>query len=138
EMQAALDDDWQLLGDDRREHAFDALAGFKTDAREAAKAYYHGFKDRPPRAADGAFAGRWGMAVELNDLHNVVKRAAAGGRSVVLGGHSLGAADAIAYAAWDFAGRAGYKDLKAVVLVDGGQMGAFTGLGPKLSLRAVK
>jgi pimeloyl-ACP methyl ester carboxylesterase len=66
------------------------------------------------------------MAVALNDAHAVVQRARAHGRrQVVLGGHSLGASLTVAYAAWDFNGRAGYKDLAGLVLIDGGLLGSF-------------
>ena len=42
----------------------------------------------------------------------MVRKARAGGRrKVILGGHSLGASTTVAYAAWDFNGRPGYKDL---------------------------
>jgi hypothetical protein len=44
---------------------------------------------------------------------------------VILGGHSLGASVAVAYAAWDFAGHPGYEDLDGVVLIDGGLRGSF-------------
>ena len=37
-----------------------------------------------------------------------------------LGGHSAGASTAVAYAAWDFAGRPGFRDLSGLVLIDGG------------------
>jgi pimeloyl-ACP methyl ester carboxylesterase len=46
---------------------------------------------------------------------------------VILGGHSLGASLAAAYAAWDFDGRPGYKDLAGLVLIDGGLLGSFDG-----------
>ena len=45
---------------------------------------------------------------------------AAAGAQVILGGHSLGASMAVAYAAWDFGGRAGHRDLSGLVLIDGG------------------
>jgi pimeloyl-ACP methyl ester carboxylesterase len=135
DVQAGLGSDWQVWIEDRREVAFDDLTGFRSGDPAAAKDYYLGFKYKQTRTADVPFARRWGLAVELNDLHNVIKRARAGGRKVVLGGHSLGAADSIAYASWDFNGRAGYRDLSGVVLIDGGQMGAFTrgGRGPTLA-----
>jgi hypothetical protein len=44
---------------------------------------------------------------------------------VILGGHSAGASTAVAYAAWDFGGRAGYGDLDGLVLIDGGLLGSF-------------
>jgi pimeloyl-ACP methyl ester carboxylesterase len=138
DVQAALGNDWQIWIMDRREVAFDDLTGFKSGDPAAAKDYYLGFKYKQVHTKDVPFTRKWGLAVELNDLHNVIKRARAGGRKVVLGGHSLGAADAIAYAAWDFNGRAGYKDLGAVVLIDGGQMGAFTGGGRGPTLADVK
>jgi pimeloyl-ACP methyl ester carboxylesterase len=138
DVQSALGSSWQVWIEDRREVVFDDLTGFRSGDPTAAKDYYLGFKYKQTRTIDVPFARRWGLAVELNDLHQVVKRAAAGGREVVLGGHSLGAADAIAYAAWDFNGRAGYKDLAGVVLIDGGQMGAFTDGGRGLTLNDVK
>ena len=68
----------------------------------------------------------WGLQLALEDLRRVVKRARRGGRKVILGGHSLGASMAVAYAAWDFGGRAGHRDLSGLVLIDGGLLGAFT------------
>jgi pimeloyl-ACP methyl ester carboxylesterase len=66
------------------------------------------------------------MGVALNDAHAVVQLARRHGRrQVVLGGHSLGASLSAAYAAWDFNGRAGYKDLAGLVLIDGGLLGSF-------------
>jgi hypothetical protein len=38
----------------------------------------------------------------------------------VLGGHSRGASSVVSYAAWDFDGRPGYRDLDGMVLIDGG------------------
>ncbi len=73
-----------------------------------------------PADADVAYARRWGMATAVGDLRRVIEEARRGGRKVVLGGHSLGATIAIAYATWDFAGRAGARDLEGLVLVDGG------------------
>ena len=43
----------------------------------------------------------------------------------MLGGHSAGASTAVAYAAWDFGGRAGWRDLDGLVLIDGGLLGSF-------------
>jgi pimeloyl-ACP methyl ester carboxylesterase len=65
------------------------------------------------------------MKVALRDAHAVVRRARQGGRSVALGGHSLGASLTLAYAAWDFGGRPGYEDLDGLVLIDGGLLGSF-------------
>jgi pimeloyl-ACP methyl ester carboxylesterase len=66
---------------------------------------------------------QWGLGLLVGDLRRVVHRAAAGGRRVILGGHSLGASVAEAYASWDFAGQPGYRDLAGLVLIDGGALG---------------
>jgi hypothetical protein len=72
------------------------------------------------------FARQWGMKVALRDARAVVRRASDGGRrQVVLGGHSLGASLTLAYAAWDFGGHPGYRDLSGLVLIDGGLLGSF-------------
>ena len=83
-----------------------------------------GFRIRGPD--EDPYAREWGMAVALNDARAVVRRARAHGRrQVILGGHSLGASLTVAYAAWDFNGRPGYKDLAGLVLIDGGLLGSF-------------
>jgi pimeloyl-ACP methyl ester carboxylesterase len=67
------------------------------------------------------FVKQWGLRVAMEDLHRVVDKARDGGRrKVVLGGHSLGGAEAAIYAVWDFSGRAGYKDIAGIVGIDGG------------------
>jgi hypothetical protein len=74
---------------------------------------------------DAKFVSNWGLALQLSDLRSVIRRARAGGRRVLLGGHSAGASTAVAYAAWDFGGRAGHRDLDGLVLIDGGLLGSF-------------
>ncbi len=74
----------------------------------------------PKTTEETGFARSWGMRVAMEDLRVVVRAARKGGRRVVLGGHSLGATMTTAYATWDFAGRAGAKDLAGLVLIDGG------------------
>jgi pimeloyl-ACP methyl ester carboxylesterase len=71
------------------------------------------------------FAREWGMRTALHDARRVVRAAGRGGRRVLLGGHSLGASLTAAYAAWDFHGRPGYRDLGGLVLIDGGLLGSF-------------
>jgi hypothetical protein len=67
-----------------------------------------------------AYAQQWGLATAMNDLHAVITRARDGGRrTVILGGHSLGGMEAAVYPAWDFGGRAGYRDLAGIVCIDG-------------------
>jgi hypothetical protein len=67
------------------------------------------------------FAKRWGLKVAMEDLRRVVLRARDHGRRrVILGGHSLGGAETAIYAAWDFHGHPGYKDIAGMVGIDGG------------------
>ncbi len=126
----------QVWAYDRREQALEDHAGFAGAEPQTALDYYLASKPaggktfRPPVVGTGfPFARQWGLALALEDLRRVVLAARAGGaRRVVLGGHSFGAATAAAYAAWDFAGSPGYRDLAGLVLIDGGQLGAFEGL----------
>jgi pimeloyl-ACP methyl ester carboxylesterase len=113
----------------------DALAGRVTP--KAMFDYYAGWiadptiqpHYQPPDASKLGFAADWGLRVQLEDVKRVVDKARAGGQHVILGGHSLGASVAVAYASWDFDGRAGYKDLDGVVLIDGGLRGSFDSAG---------
>jgi pimeloyl-ACP methyl ester carboxylesterase len=109
----------------------DALAGRVTP--KAMFDYYAGWiadpsiqpHYQPPDASTLGFAADWGLRVQLEDVKRVVDRARKDGKRVILGGHSLGASVAVAYASWDFAGRPGYKDLDGLVLIDGGLRGSF-------------
>jgi pimeloyl-ACP methyl ester carboxylesterase len=116
---------------DRREQAFEDTAVFARRDPEAALDHYLGFKYRSVKGADAKFVADWGLEVQLNDLRSAVRRAARGGRRVVLGGHSAGASTAVAYAAWDFGGRAGWRDLDGLVLLDGGLLGSFDEASPE-------
>ena len=111
---------------DRREQAFEDTSVFeRTRDPQVAQDYYLGFKYERVTAADARFVSEWGLKTQLNDLRRVVRAARKGGREVILGGHSAGASTAVAYAAWDFGGRAGYRDLAGLVLIDGGLLGSF-------------
>ncbi len=110
---------------DRREEAFEDTSVFETRDPKAAQDYYLGFKYKAVRGTDAKFVSEWGLRLQLEDLRRVVKRAARGGREVILGGHSAGASTAVAYAAWDFKGRPGHRDLSGLVLIDGGLRGSF-------------
>ena len=125
----------QVWAVDRREQGFEDTSVFDSRDPAAAADYYlrgQAVGGRTFKPVDGAsvpFARKWGLALTLEDLRRVVLAARDGGRrAVLLGGHSYGAATAVAYATWDFAGRPGYRDLAGLVLIDGGELGAFPGL----------
>jgi pimeloyl-ACP methyl ester carboxylesterase len=118
---------WAL---DRRGDTLEDTTGFAADPDTAYRYYFErlplGGRTFDPNVATARpEAARWGLAANLADLRVVIRRARAGGRQVLLGGHSLGAATTLAYAAWDFAGRPGHRDLVGLVLIDGGQLGTF-------------
>jgi pimeloyl-ACP methyl ester carboxylesterase len=110
---------------DRREQAFEDTSVFKTGNPQAAQDYYLGFNYKRVKGEDVKFVADWGLKLQLNDLHSVIQRARKHGRRVILGGHSAGASTAVAYAAWDFRGRPGYRDLAGLVCIDGGLLGSF-------------
>jgi pimeloyl-ACP methyl ester carboxylesterase len=110
---------------DRREQAFEDGSGFASGDPQRAQDYYLGFQYRRVAGEDAKFAAEWGLKLQLADLRSVIRRARTGGRRVILGGHSAGASTAVAYAAWDFGGRPGYRDLDGLVLIDGGLLGSF-------------
>jgi hypothetical protein len=114
---------------DRRQQAFEDTSVFERRDPDAALDYYLGFKYRRVLGEEARFVAEWGLRVQLADLRRVVRRAARGGREVVLGGHSAGASMAVAYAAWDFGGRPGWRDLAGLVLIDGGLLGSFDEAG---------
>lgn len=115
----------QVWAFDRRGNAFEDTSGFRGGDLARARDQYLSFRFERTLAADVPFVADWGFATEMNDLRRVIRRASDGGRHrVILGGHSRGASSAVAYAAWDFAGRGGHEALDGLVLVDGG-LGAF-------------
>jgi pimeloyl-ACP methyl ester carboxylesterase len=117
----------QVWAYDRRSQAFEDHQGFASGNPDEAFEYYLGGGGFAPVSGDSVpFVREWGLKLALEDLRRVVKRARRGGREVILGGHSLGASMAVAYAAWDFGGRAGWRDLSGLVLIDGGLLGTFT------------
>ena len=114
---------WAL---DRREENLADRTGF---TGPDPLAYYLDGHYRTQDPAASPFAAHWGLSLTLSDLRAVVRAAGRGGRRVVLGGHSWGATTTLAYAAWDFDGCPGYRDLAGLVVVDGGVLGAFDGTG---------
>lgn len=123
---------WQVWAVERRENLLEDHS--MLDRAKAGQAtvqqlfdYYLGWLSTPTTAphfqpktdAETAYARQWGMAVAVGDVRRVIRAARRGGRHVSLGGHSLGGAIVAAYAAWDFGGRAGARDLEALVFIDG-------------------
>ena len=123
---------WQVWAVERRENLFEdhSVLDRVRAGRAPASAlfpYYLGWLGggvaehfTPPTDAETAPARGWGMRVAVEDLRRVVRAARRGGRTVVLGGHSLGGTITTAYATWDFGGRAGARDLAGLVFIDGG------------------
>ena len=116
----------QVWAVERREHAFEDTSVIERGDPDQSLAYYlqgqpvDGHTFQPPPVGEVGFMGRWGLGLLLGDLRQVIRKARAGGRRVILGGHSLGASAAEAYASWDFDGRPGHRDLAGLVLIDGG------------------
>jgi pimeloyl-ACP methyl ester carboxylesterase len=128
--------DWQVWSVERRENLLEDhsvldryLAGQAT--AQQALDYYLGWLANPlitdhfQPVPDSSvpFAREWGMNVAVEDLRRVVKAAGRHGRTVVLGGHSLGGSITTAYATWDFNGKPGAKGLSGLVFIDGGSLG---------------
>jgi hypothetical protein len=123
---------WQVWSVERRENfledqsELDAVKEGKADGQDLFD-YYLGYLSdpsvsdhyEPVASADVPFARNWGMNVEVQDLHRVVRLAGRHGRNVAMGGHSLGGTITTAYATWDFKGRAGADALSGLVLIDG-------------------
>jgi pimeloyl-ACP methyl ester carboxylesterase len=123
---------WQVWSVERRENLLEDQS--MLDAAKAGQAtpqqvfdYYLGYLTnssisphyQPVQDADVGFARDWGMNTEIGDLRKVVLQAERGGRTVVVGGHSLGGTITTAYATWDFNGKAGADGLSGLVYIDG-------------------
>lgn len=116
--------DIQVWAFDRREQSLVDSSHF---GREGEIDYYLKDHYHAENGATAPYTHSWGLDMELSELRSVVLAARLGGRQVFLGGHSSGAGVALAYAAWDFRGAPGYKDLAGLVLIDGGTHDAFAG-----------
>ena len=123
---------WQVWAVERRENFLEDQSELNRLKRGQATAqeffdYYLGYLSdpsvtkhyQPVQDADVPFARNWGMNVEIQDLHRVVRAAGRRGRNVAMGGHSLGGSITTAYATWDFKGQPGADDLSGLVLIDG-------------------
>jgi pimeloyl-ACP methyl ester carboxylesterase len=130
---------WRVWSIDRRENlledhsVLDRALARQVSPRDLFRYYLEWIGDSSiaPRFAPVADASvpytrRWGMSVAIRDLRNVIRAARRGGHRVVLGGHSLGGTITVAYATWDFRGRAGARDLAGLVLIDGGSSSTTT------------
>jgi len=115
--EGALEDNTMLLkvlhGTATVQQAFDYYVGWLANPKITS--HY-----QPLKVSQYSFVDQWGLAVAMGDLHNVVELARDGGkRTVILGGHSLGGAEASIYPVWDFDGRGGYQDIAGIVGIDG-------------------
>jgi hypothetical protein len=116
----------QVWAVERREHAFEDTSVIGRGDPDQSLAYYlqgqpvDGHTFQPPPSSEVGYMARWGLGLLLGDLRRVIGKARAEGRRVILGGHSLGASAAEAYASWDFDGRPGHRDLAGLLLIDGG------------------
>ena len=108
--------DRALRGDASAEQLFDYYLGWLTD--DSVTTHY-----QPPPASETDPARGWGLRTAVRDMRPVIRAANRRGGKVVLGGHSLGASIATAYATWDFGGRPGARQLDGLVLIDGGSGG---------------
>ena len=123
----------QVWAWDRRSNAFEDTSVFAGGDPDQSFGYYlnggtvNGKKFQPLAGSTVPFVRDWGLKTELEDLRNVVLKARdRGRREVILGGDSLGGSTTVAYAAWDFNGHPGYRDLSGLVLIDGGLLGTFS------------
>jgi pimeloyl-ACP methyl ester carboxylesterase len=130
---AALAPDVAVWAMDRREAALADLTSAAAPLDEAIEYYQDGRYRRPDEAHFGEYA-EWGLQVLVEDIRLAVAAAAEGGRTVILGGHSVGSAAAIHYAAWDFDGTAGYRGIDGLVVIDGGVLDAFRGAGIEFAI----
>ncbi len=124
----------QVWAVDRREQNLADLAAFRAGPDVAAQYYLSGAY-RHQDAKTAPYAANWGLDLELRDVRQAVLAARDHGRrQVILGGHSLGATAVLDYAAWDFDGAPGYRDLSGLVLLDGGVRTALSGAGIDFSI----
>ncbi|MER5463022.1 alpha/beta hydrolase [Streptomyces sp. NPDC002668] len=125
--------DLQVWAIDRREQNLTDLSHYagETDG----DAYYLEGRYAHQDGTTAPFTASWGLGILLEDVRKVVLAARDGGRrKVILGGHSVGGAAVMHYAAWDFDGQPGYADLAGLMQLDGGVRGAFKGAGMKFEL----
>ncbi|MFE5590424.1 hypothetical protein [Streptomyces sp. NPDC056549] len=123
----------QFWAMDRREVFLTDISQADAPLEETLSYYLEGRYQGPDEARLAEYA-EWGLEVLVEDLRVAVAAAAEGGRKVLLGGHSVGAAEVVHYAAWDFDGVAGHRSVDGLVLVDGGALNAFRGAGMEFGI----
>lgn len=119
----AIDRRSNLLED---QHGLD-VAEVKQDP-EIARRYYFGGEEVEGHRYAGvrpqdelSYVSEWGLKTTIDDLRAVVSLIPKAERRarLFLVGHSLGASMVEEYAAWDFAGTAGFSELAGLALIDG-------------------
>jgi pimeloyl-ACP methyl ester carboxylesterase len=123
EDHSTLDD--RVAGDATTQETFDYYLGWLGD--DSITEHFEPVGGPGGDDASVDYAREWGMALAVDDLDAVIEKAASLGGQVVLGGHSLGGSITVAYATWDFDGRAGAENLAGIALIDGGSA---AGLAP--------
>jgi len=119
---------------DRRANLLEDLRGMvkaeaaatELAAREALDFYTYdpagrgGYIANNPFGEVSRFMSEWGLDVHVRDLKAVVDQARTiRGATIFLGGHSIGAVIAQAFAAYNFEGVPGYSLLSGLILLDG-------------------
>jgi hypothetical protein len=117
--------DVQVWAVDGRWQALEDTSVFASGDPDAAFSYYLGFQPvagrsfRPVAGTAAPYVRGWGLSLYLADVRRVVLAAKArGARTVLLGGHGIGAEVAAVYATWDFPPGPGYRDLSGLVFID--------------------
>lgn len=114
----ALDRGVAVWAVDRRANLLEDQAALAQADRARLEALVRtGLPVRPAR--DLGFLRDWGLDTTLRDWRAAVLEARALTPDVFIGGHSMGAGLAGLYAAYDFEGQPGYRDVRGLVMLDG-------------------
>ncbi|MFC4637535.1 alpha/beta hydrolase [Deinococcus hohokamensis] len=114
----ALDPSLAVWAVDRRANLLEDQAALaRSDRARLETLVRTGLPVRPAREL--GFLRDWGLDTTLRDWRAAVLEARALTPEVFIGGHSMGAGLAGMYAAYDFDGQAGYRDVRGLVMLDG-------------------
>lgn len=103
---------------DRRANSLEAQQDVRKASRATlARIVQNGLPTLEP--ARLAYMQDWGLDTTLRDWRAAVLEARQLTPNVFIGGHSLGAAMAGLYAAYDFGGKMGARDIRGIVMLDG-------------------